>query len=109
LLNSRGIFPEKIIILEEVVALCIVFVPLEHVEYVEAEHLVVEEPAVMVMEEMLCPNRRTFNLPTFLVINVSYPTRKEPGVCIDEYLLRRIVFTCVVLRIMVNGWVVVRD
>ena len=81
-------FPEKIIIPEEEVALCIVFVSLKHVEHVQAEHLVFEEPTVVVVEEMLCPSRGTFNLPTFLVVNIPYPTRKEPGVCIDEYLLR---------------------
>jgi hypothetical protein len=92
LLERWWVFAKESIAGYEEIALRVVGMPLDGVEKVETEHLVVLEPAIVVAQQMLRPLFYWYRA-SFGVVQVSNSAREEPRKGVGEYLLRQIIFS----------------
>jgi hypothetical protein len=61
---------------------------LKHVENIKHQHLVIQESAVMIMQQVLRPVNQGLYLASSWVVNVTYAAREQPRISIHEYLFR---------------------
>ncbi len=89
LLNSRGVLAKKVSTAKEVATLSIVLVTFNAIENKEGKHLIFEETPIMIMKKMPSPFLWTM-LTSLDAVQVANASREEPGICITEYQLIRI-------------------
>jgi len=66
---------------------------LQHVEDVQAKHLIVNEPSILVPYQVSGPAMDIFDFPASDIVHVTNTAREEPRECIHEHLFRRIILT----------------
>ena len=66
---------------------------LQYVEDVQAKHLSVYEPSILVPYQVTGPAMDIFDFSTCEIVQVTNTARVEPRECIREHLFRRFIFT----------------
>lgn len=63
---------------------------LQYIQDIQAKHLIIDKPSVLISYKMGGPAMDVFHFSSPRIVQVTNTTGKEPGICIDEDLLRRI-------------------
>ncbi len=84
---------KEVVTFVEIVPLRVVHVALQHVEDIQNQHLVIQEPAVVIMKQVLRPIHQGLHLASSWIVCVTNTAREQPGVRIHEDLFRCVKFT----------------
>ena len=63
---------------------------LQYIQDIQAKHLIIDKPSVLISYKMGGPAMDVFHFSPPRIVQVTNSTGKEPRICIDKDLLRRI-------------------